>query len=145
MKRLFRIDPANPHHLQVAQRAAQFAVDCNEPVDVMIQSVSKTREQEMKYHALFQDFAEHKRLYGKKLDAESWKRLLIDAFKHDTKGDPDLKPLWDDFGATRTLPALNHEGFVMVGEQSRRFKKKLAMAFIDWLEAYYATTGDDLP
>lgn len=96
----------------------------------------KSREQEEKYHAIIGEIAAKEELYGQKLDAESWKRLLIDAFKHETKGDPDLAGEWEKFGSLKLLPALNHPGFVTVGEQSRKFSKKLATAFIEWLLAF---------
>lgn len=93
------------------------------------------------FHALISDIAKQDQLYGKKLDAESWKRLLIDAFKHETKDDPDLAQEWAKFGELQLLPALNHTGFVAVGEQSRTFTVRLASAFITWLEAYAADRG----
>lgn len=100
----------------------------------------KSREQEEKYHALIGEIAKVHTVYGKKLPAESWKRLLIDAFKHETRNDPELGPEWAKFGTVEMLPALNHPGFVMVGEQSRRFSVKLAGGFIEWLEAFKATS-----
>ena len=93
------------------------------------------------FHAQIADIAKQDHLHGKKLPAESWKRLLIDAFKHETKDDPDLKPEWAAFGEMQLLPALNHVGFVAVGEQSRTFTVKLASAFIEWLNAYAAERG----
>lgn len=93
------------------------------------------------FHALIGDIAKQDQLYGKKLDAESWKRLLIDAFKHETKDDPDLAQEWAKFGELQLLPALNHAGFVAVGEQSRTFTMRLASAFIEWLNAYAAERG----
>ena len=93
------------------------------------------------FHAQIADIAKQDHLLGKTLDAESWKRLLIDAFKHDTKGDPDLAEEWAKFGEMQLLPALNHAGFVAVGEQSRTFTVKLASAFIEWLNAYAVEGG----
>jgi len=93
------------------------------------------------FHAQIADIAKQDQLHGKKLPPESWKRLLIDAFKHETKDDPDLKPEWAAFGEMQLLPALNHVGFVAVGEQSRTFTVKLAAAFIEWLNAYAAERG----
>lgn len=93
------------------------------------------------FHALIADIAAQDQLYGKKLNAESWKRLLIDAFKHETKDDADLAQEWAKFGELQLLPALNHTGFVAVGEQSRTFTVRLAAAFIEWLNAYAAERG----
>ena len=94
------------------------------------------------YHAIIGEIAGQKRVYGKRLPAESWKRLLIDAFKHETRNDPDLSREWAKFGTVELLPALNHPGFVMCGEQSRKFSVRLASAFIEWLLAFQA--GEDV-
>ena len=93
------------------------------------------------FHAQIADIAKQDQLYGKKLDAESWKRLLIDAFKHETKDMPELAGEWAKFGEMQLLPALNHAGFVAVGEQSRTFTVRLAAAFIEWLNAYAVERG----
>jgi hypothetical protein len=131
-------------HDTARTRAAHACASMPEGTVVEFREPKKSREQEEKYHAIIGEIAANppadalRQLNGAKLDRESWKRLLIDAFKHETYTDPDLRAEWDRFGATQLLPALNHPGFVMVGEQSRRFSKKLAMAFIDWLEAFRA-------
>lgn len=109
---------------------------------VVIREPAKSRDQECHYHAIIGDIAESPPpdalalLSGKELDEESWKRLLIDAFKYDTKDDPDLKDDWQKFGSLQLLPALNHAGFVAAGEQSRNFSRRLARAFITWLQAF---------
>ena len=133
MKRVFIM--AHQTARSNAIRAIQEAPDDH---IVTLSEPKKTREQEEKYHALIGEIADFMTLHGKKLPAESWKRLLIDAFKHDTKDDPELKDEWAKFGGVELLPALNHPGFVMVGEQSRNFSKKLASAFIEWLYAFQA-------
>jgi glycine cleavage system aminomethyltransferase T len=105
---------------------------------IVVREPKKTREQEEKYHAMLADIARDVRLFSKKIGKESWKRVTIDAFKHDTENDPDLAPLWHTFGKSELLPALNHDGFVTVGEQSRNFGVKLASAYIEWLYAFGA-------
>jgi hypothetical protein len=84
-------------------------------------------------HAMVGDIARQVKLFGKDLPAESWKRILVDAFKHDTKNDADLKADWGRFGDIELVPALNHPGFVMVGEQTRKFSMRLSSSFIEWL------------
>ena len=109
-----------------------------------IKDLTKTRDQENKYHAQIRDIAEQTTLYGKVLNEESWKRLLVDAFKHDTKDDPELADEWKKFGELQLFPALNHAGFVAVGEQTRAFSSKLAAAFIEWLYVYGAEHDVDM-
>ena len=99
----------------------------------------KTREQEEKYHALIADVREKKQAegVGEGLSLDDWKRLLVAAFRYDTETDPDLMHHWIQFGSTKLLPQLgNRIGSVMVGEQTRRFPRDLASAFIDWLQAF---------
>lgn len=136
--RLFVYDPDNPNRESVLAYACQQVRNGQTKVHLVVCEPKKSREQEEHYHALIGDIAKQDTVYGKKLPAESWKRLLIDAFKHDTHADPDLAPLWRTFGDVELVPALNHPGFVMVGDQSRKFGVKLASAFIDWLYAYGA-------
>lgn len=131
MSQLFIL--ANP---AVRERAAAHCRVAPEGYVVRFMEPVKSREQELHYHALIGDIADTRELYGKKLPPESWKRLLIDAFRHDTITDPDLAPEWAKFGSVQLVPALNHPGFVMVGEQSRRFSKRLANAFITWLQEF---------
>ena len=102
---------------------------------------TKSRVQEERYHAMIGEIAKQSTLHGKQLTAESWKRLLVNAFKHDTKDDPDLISAWAQMGDISLLPALNNPGFVMVGDQTRTFPKVLATAFIEWLFAWGAETG----
>ena len=108
---------------------------------LVLKEETRRESQNAHFHAIIGDIAKQDQLHGKKLDAESWKRLLIDAFKYDTKDDPALAAEWDKFGELQLLPALNHAGFVAVGEQSRTFTIRLAAAFIEWLNAYAAERG----
>lgn len=141
MKRLFVYDPQNPRRDDVLAFACEYAKQAGKKVHITVSEPVKSREQEEHYHAQIGDIAKQCQVYGKKLSAESWKRLLIDAFKHDTKNDPDLAPLWASFGNIELVPALNNPGFVVVGEQSRKFGVRLASAFIEWLYAYGAESG----
>ena len=43
--------------------------------------LSKSRDQEEKYHAIFGEAAKHCRHLNREFDAEGWKRLLLDAFR----------------------------------------------------------------
>jgi len=91
---------------------------------------SKTREQEKKYHAMVGDIAHQAQHLGAKWEADDWKRLLIDKFARET-------------GRThgRVIPNLDSNGVVEVGVLSRKFSRKDAVEFIDWLEAWGAENG----
>ena len=68
-------------------------------------------------------------------DAEDAKRILISAFRIDTRNDSDLAGEWAKFGDVRMGRGLRGE-VVLMGIQSRDFTIKLARAFITWLEAF---------
>lgn len=138
MKRTFVFDPANPRLTEVHSFAFDVIRQWGGKAVVTVADPQKSREQEQHYHALIGEIAATQTLYGKKRDAEVWKRILIDAFRHDTKGDPDYAEDWKQVGDIELVPALNHDGFVMMGIQSRAFTKRLAGAFITWLQAFAA-------
>lgn len=101
----------------------------------------KTREQEKLYHAQINDIARQYAHAGRKWEADDMKRLLVDAFRRDTKDDPDLRDLWATFGELRLAPAIGADGFVALGYPTRRFPKRLASAFIEWLYAFGVEAG----
>ena len=68
-------------------------------------------------------------------DPEDAKRILISAFRIDTRNDTDLAGEWAKFGDVRMGRGLRGE-VVLMGIQSRDFTIKLARAFITWLYAF---------
>jgi hypothetical protein len=138
MKQLFIYDPENPRRERVLELACDAARQRGRTVTLLVDDPKKSREQEQHYHALIGDIARQRTIYDKKRPAETWKRLLIDAFRHDTLTDPEFAGAWSSYGGVELVPALNNDGFVQVGEQSRSFSKKLAAGFIEWLYAYGA-------
>lgn len=101
----------------------------------------KSRDQEKLYHAQIGDIARQYVHAGRKWDAEDMKRLLVDAFRRDTKDDENLRAYWQLFGEMRLAPAIGADGFVALGYPTRRFAKPLASAFIEWLYAFGAEVG----
>lgn len=102
---------------------------------------SRSSAQNRLFHKLLGEIATQHRHHGQKLDAEDWKRLTLNAFRFETRADPDLIEEWAKFGEMRLAPALNNPGFVAVGESSRRLSVKLASAYTEWLMAYGAEVG----
>ena len=74
---------------------------------------------------------------GDLADRDDAKRILISAFRMDTKDDEDLRKEWESVGDLRMGRGLRGE-VVLLGAQSRDFKAKLARAFIAWLYAFGA-------
>lgn len=95
-----------------------------------IKPMSKTREQEEKYHAMIGEIAEQAAHLGSRWMADDWKRLLLDKFARET-------------GRTHgsVIPNLDNSGVVQVGLQSRKFSKGDGIEFIEWLYAWGAENG----
>ena len=90
------------------------------------------------FHSLIGQIAQQ--IGGDLADAEDAKRILISAFRIDTRNDPDLMGEWAKFGDVRMGRGLRGE-VVLLGIQSRDFTIKLARAFIAWLYAFGAEHG----
>ncbi|PZX29455.1 NinB protein [Cupriavidus phytorum] len=117
-----------------ARAGAQLAItNAPDGYIVTVSEPTKSRDQEAKYHAMFADVARCCTFMGEKRDAETWKRLLVDAFARvkAAEGDP-IK------GQGQIIPSLDGSGFVQLGIQTRRFSKKHASEFIEYLYAWGA-------
>jgi hypothetical protein len=114
----------------ILQAPADYVVTVTPPI--------KTRPQEERYHAMIGDIAKQFKFLGRLWDPESMKRMLVAQFRAETKDDETLKPVWDEMGTMEFVPTLDMTGVVMLGWQTRRFPKKLAIAFIDWLYCFGA-------
>lgn len=116
----------------------QLPLDDERPIRVTFDDPlpAKSRDQEQKYHAMIGDIARQFQHCGKHWSADDMKRLLIDQFKRDTIKDPDIAPLWASMGIVDMAPALDGSGVVVLGVQSRKFPLKLAIIFIEWLDAF---------
>lgn len=90
------------------------------------------------FHSLIAQIA--KQVGGDLGEPEDAKRILISAFRIDTRNDSDLAGEWAKFGDMRMGRGLRGE-VVLMGMQSRDFTIKLARAFIAWLEAFGAEHG----
>lgn len=103
---------------------------------VTVGDMPKSRAIENKFHAQIADIAAH--IGGDLADREDAKRILISAFRIDTR--IDLADEWATFGDVRMGRGLRGE-VVLLGAQSRHFPAKLAHAFVGWLEAFGAQAG----
>ena len=90
------------------------------------------------FHSLIAQIS--KQVGGDLADAEDAKRILISAFRIDTRNDTDLADEWAKFGDVRMGRGLRGE-VVLMGIQSRDFTIKLARAFIEWLLCFGAENG----
>lgn len=103
----------------------------------------KTRDQEERYHAMLGDVARQCKHLNENFEADDWKRLCVHQFRKDTLDDPTANPrliaYWKRSGF-RLVPSLDGSGLVALGEQTRKFPKYVAAAFIEWLFAYGANS-----
>ncbi|MDE1999127.1 MAG: recombination protein NinB [Burkholderiales bacterium] len=90
------------------------------------------------FHSLIAQISEQ--VGGDLADKEDAKRILISAFRIDTRDDSDLAGEWAKFGDMRMGRGLRGE-VVLMGMQSRDFTIRLARAFIQWLYALGAEQG----
>tara|TARA_R110000796_G_scaffold240145_1_gene361084 strand:- start:553 stop:960 length:408 start_codon:yes stop_codon:yes gene_type:complete len=97
-------------------------------VDVRLES--RSIEQNSMFHSIISQIAVQAEHAGGKWDAESWKRLLVDAYFAE-KGER----------VGRVVPNLTGDGIVQLGEQTRKFNKLQASEFTEFCLAWAAISG----
>ena len=106
------------------------ALDAGKHLTMEIKLVSKTREQEEKYHAIIGDIAKQAQHLGAKWSAEDWKRLLVDQYLREVESIQG-----------KIVPNLDGTGIVQLGFQTRNFTKEMASEFVEWLYSWSANNG----
>lgn len=125
----------------IARRnACAYIMSAPEGFEVRVTEPKKKREQEERAHAMIGDFANQCKHLDQKLDADTWKRLLVQAFKQDTLNDPDIGEYWKS-NKLSMIPSLDGCAMVVLGEQTRKFPKKVYSHFIDFLFSLGAEMG----
>ena len=125
-------------HAEARRRAIEYIRNAPDGHVVRVSEPRKSREQEEKYHAMVGEIAAQFKFCDRLWDAEDMKRLLLDQFRRDTVKDPDFAELWKGMGVVEMAPSIDGAGVVALGVQSRKFPKKLASAFVEWLHAFGA-------
>lgn len=126
-------------HQTARQRATQAVGAAPDGYVVKVEPPAKSRGQEEKYHAMIGDI--HKSGLFCFLGRRDWseedvKRLLVDAFAAEmaAQGTPLQQ-------AGQVVPSLDMMRTVQLGIQTRKFLKKEASAFVEYLYAYGAALG----
>lgn len=122
-------------HAEARRRAANACMTAPDGYTVTVKEADKSREQEERYHAMLGDIAKQCQHLNQVLDLDSWKRLCVDLFRKESMADPRMAEYWSRNGV-RFIPSLDGTGVVALGEQTRRFPKYVATAFIEWLFAF---------
>ena len=132
------VNPVEAHKLLAGPvwRLVKAHAVAGNRVAIKVVEQSKSREAEQRYHAMIGEIAQQ--VGGDLADADDAKRILISAFRIDTR--VDLADEWAKFGDARMGRGLRGE-VVLLGIQSRHFSRKLSTAFIEWLYAFGAEHG----
>jgi hypothetical protein len=101
----------------------------------------KSREQEERYHAMLGDIAKQCQHLNMALDRDTWKRLCIDQFKRETLKEPECCAKYWASNQISVIPSLDGSAVIVLGEQSRKFPKCVAAAFIEWLFSWGGNNG----
>jgi hypothetical protein len=120
-------------HSTARQLASRACIQAPDGFIVEIKPPTKSSDQQAKYHSMFADVARQVPFMGSMRDLETWKRLLVDAFSRikAAEGDPVQ-------GVGAIVPNLDGTGFVQLGVQTRKFSKRHASEFIEFLYAWGA-------
>lgn len=110
------------------------ALESGHKLEMEIRRESKSRAQEEMYHALIGHIAKQASHLGAKWDAEDWKRFLVWQF---------AKEVCINTG--KLVPSLDGTGIVQLGMQTRKFTKDQASQFTEWLLAWAAQNGIEIP
>ncbi len=126
-------------HDQARRNAAQYCMEAPDGYEVRITEAKKKREQEEKYHCQIADIHKSKLFFFLGLNdwtEEDIKRLLVEAFANEMamSGAPLRQ-------SGRVVPSLDMARTVQLGIQTRKFLKKEACAFIEYLYSYGSQIG----
>lgn len=133
------VEPAQAHKaFDFAWRQAKALLIAGHQLALTVAPETRRDNHNRHFHSLIAQISDH--MGGDLADKEDAKRILISAFRIDTRNDPDLAGEWARFGDIRMGRGLRGE-VVLMGMQSRDFTIKLARAFIEWLYAFGAEAG----
>jgi hypothetical protein len=126
-------------HEQARRNAAAYCLEAPDGWMVVFSEPARRNAQNEKLHAMVGDIADVVPFMGAKVDTETWKRLLVDAFvrvmREDAIGTGKPDPFADQ---GRVVPSLDGTGVVQLGVQTRKFSVAMAGQFIEFLDAFGA-------
>lgn len=91
---------------------------------------TRSLDQNAKLHAMLGDIARQCKWMGNQLDADDWKRLLLDAWARQEGGH-----------AARIVPSLDGQGVVTLGAQTRSMGVRDMASLIESIYAWGAENG----
>ena len=129
---LINAQQMQPAFRTVYDQAKALLMAGHRPV-LWLKEEDQSRDQQEMYHSLIGEIAAQASHLGAKWGAEDWKRLLIDKWARETGRSHG-----------KVIPNLDGSGVVEVGVLSRKFGKRDANEFIEWLYAWGAENGVEL-
>ena len=106
------------------------ALNAGKELVLEVKAADKTREQELKYHAMIDEIAKQASHMGAKWSSEDWKRLLVNQFCKE-----------NGIKTGVVIPNLSGDGIVQLEMQTRKFTKEQASDFVEFLYAWGAEHG----
>jgi hypothetical protein len=106
------------------------ALDSGVPLVIEITRENRSLPQNALIHSIISQISAQTQHLGSTWDAESWKRLLVDAY---------TREIGQNSG--QVIPNLTGDGIVQLGLQTRKFTKAQASEFSEWLMAWAAQNG----
>jgi hypothetical protein len=106
------------------------ALDSGVPLVIEITRENRSLPQNALIHSIISQISAQAQHLGSTWDAESWKRLLVDAY---------TREIGQNSG--QVIPNLTGDGIVQLGLQTRKFTKAQASEFSEWLMAWAAQNG----
>ena len=129
---LINAQQMQPAFRTVYDQAKALLMAGHRPV-LWLKEEDQSRDQQEMYHSLIGEIAAQASHLGAKWGAEDWKRLLIDKWARETGRSHG-----------KVIPNLDGSGVVEVGVLSRKFGKRDANEFIEFLYAWGAQNGVEL-
>tara|TARA_R110000772_G_scaffold252195_1_gene367446 strand:+ start:46 stop:453 length:408 start_codon:yes stop_codon:yes gene_type:complete len=130
MKMTLRNSQQGVEQMRSLWEKMKVALDNGVELTVEVSRPNRSLQQNAMYHSIILAIAKQSRHLGSTWDADSWKRLLVDAY---------TKELGQNTG--QVIPNLAGDGIVQLGLQTRKFTKAQASEFSEWLMAWCAENG----
>lgn len=132
-------------HDRARQGISDYAWLCDLGTEVTFSEPKKTRDQEELYHAIFDEAAKNCKHLNRSFSREGWKRLLVDQFVREMLEDPNCdKDIRENLqGSCEIVPSLDGRAVVSLNMSTRKFEKKTASVFINWLEPEIESRKND--
>ena len=130
MKMTLRDSATGLIQIREVWRRMKQALDSGVPLVMEITRENRSLPQNALIHSIISQISAQTQHLGSTWDAESWKRLLVDAY---------TREIGQNSG--QVIPNLTGDGIVQLGLQTRKFTKQQASEFSEWLMAWAAQNG----